>query len=353
MKISADFLEAKKVLSSRLLRAGLRGAVIGMRAANQVSVAATQARANVHAVGIGVKLVAGKATPEPCVRFYVVQKIAPSLLRERDLLPSQVDGLATDVIESPPAYLAAARKKAAVKAVALGCTDLRRKRQRPVIAGISAAHEDVTAGTIGYFCRSTLPGDDPNQIFVLSNNHVFADVNAAVAGDQLFQPGPADGATATDHFAAFHRFVKIKMGGTQANAVDASIGKLLDGVPFRARICRIGKVTGTATATEDMRVRKHGRTTGLTNGVVTDVNYDALVGLSHTDDSIVGLFTDQIRIEGFAPTPIIGLGGDSGSLVVNAQRKAVGLYFAGPDVGTYGIANHIGDVLQELKITLV
>jgi hypothetical protein len=104
----------------------------------------------------------------------------------------------------------------------------------------------------------------------------------------------------------------------------------------------------------DTPVRKHGRTTGYTEGVVTDEAYDAIVGMDHNDDSVVAVFHNQMRIETVPPHPAIGLGGDSGSLVVmKAQLKAVGLYFAGPESGSYGIANHIDDVLSEMEIELV
>jgi len=46
----------------------------------------------------------------------------------------------------------------------------------------------------------------------------------------------------------------------------------------------------------------------------------------------------------------IGLGDDSGSLVISkSTSEAVGL-FAGPESGVYGIANHITKALSELQI---
>lgn len=103
-----------------------------------------------------------------------------------------------------------------------------------------------------------------------------------------------------------------------------------------------------------MRVRKHGRTTGYTEGTVTDESYDVLVGLDHGNPTIVGLFHDQIRIAVATPYARFGMGDDSGSLVVHhPEARAVGLYFAGPTDGTYGVANHIEDVLRELEIEVV
>lgn len=367
MPITPTLLEAKQTLSARLLRAGLRGGVVGMRRTFRVDAAVVTTGQNVHAVGIGPKVVNGQRTDVTCVRLYVVQKIAPSLLPPRDRLPEEIDGVPTDVIESSPAFLSAsrARKRSSKKTgskkaktdeelAAQSCTDNRRKRQRPIVAGISAAHRDVTAGTISYFCRSTRHGDDPAKVYVMSNNHVFADVNQAHAGDNLLQPGPADGGISSDHFAELHRFVEIHLGGTNPNRVDAAIGELLPGTDFKLEVCGIGKITGTERAGEGTKVHKHGRTTGYTEGDVSDESYDALVGMDHNNPSIVALFESQMRIERVDPFPSFGLGGDSGSLVVNrSNAKAVGLFFASPPSGSYGVANHIEDVLAELQVELL
>jgi hypothetical protein len=103
-----------------------------------------------------------------------------------------------------------------------------------------------------------------------------------------------------------------------------------------------------------MQVRKHGRTTGYTEGEVTDESYDALIGMDQSDPSLVALFENQMRLERIGPYPAIGLGGDSGALVLSKdQAQAVGLYFAGPPSGLYGVANHVEDVLSELEIQLL
>ena len=87
---------------------------------------------------------------------------------------------------------------------------------------------------------------------------------------------------------------------------------------------------------------------------MTDESYDALIGMNHNDPSIVALFENQVRIERTPPYLEIGLGGDSGSLVLSKTKaEAVGLYFANPPSGSYGVANHIADVLSELQIELL
>lgn len=354
-----DVLLAKQAVSSSLLRAGSRGGVVRRSATFRVAAAVEHARQNVHAVGVGRKVVNGKETSELCVRVYVVQKLAESLLPPAFRVPEQIDGVPTDIIESAPAFLLARKSRTSkppknATSAAPACSDNRRKRQRPLVAGISAGHFQITAGTIGYFCRSTRHGDSPADKFLLSNNHVFADVNNGHPGDDILQPGAADGGVAADRVADLTRFVPIRLGGSLPNRVDAAIARIVPGVAHNVELCSIGPITGTAKATEGTLVRKHGRTTGYTEGKVTDESYDALVGMDHNDPDVVALFEDQLRIERTPPHATIGLGGDSGSLVVARDSAvAVGLYFAGPPSGFYGIANHIQDVLTELEIQLL
>lgn len=373
MSFTSDLIQAKQVLSARLLRAGLRGGVVTRSRTLSVAAAVAAAGTNVHAVGLGRKEVKGKRTETMAVRLHVVQKLAPSLITPRDRLPEEIDGVPTDVVESPPAFVAVGRRSTThakvAEAPALAtpetsatpatadvpaCTDQRQANQRPVVAGISTAHHDVTAGTLGYFCRSVRQGDDPAQACVLSNNHIYANLNRAQPGDPLYQPGPLDGGGAADHFADLARFVPLQLDGTTPNRVDAAIGNLLPNVPSNLEVCSIGKIAGTTSAVEDMAVRKHGRTTGYAEGTVTDELIDALVGMDFEDPNSVSLFQNQMRLVPAGPFPAIGLGGDSGSLVVNqSTAHAVGLYFANPPSGEYGYANHIADVLADLQIELL
>ena len=355
----SDLLQAKQTLGSHLLRLGLRGGVLGMAAALRVTHAVARASQTVHAIGIGRKLVYGSSTPQRCVRVYVVQKLAPSLLPPKDRIPASIDGVPTDVIESPPAYIYAKKKakpkprKAKTAATESAAID-RRQSQRPVIAGISTGHFEITMGTIGYFCRSRRTGDNPTDVYVLSNNHIYASLNHAREGDYLLQPGPGDGGQVTDTIAEFKRTVTLVIDGTTPNKVDAAIGRLRPDAPYHLEILRIGAVSGASRATEGMIVCKHGRTTGFTEGHVTDESYDTLVGMDDSDPSQVAFFQNQIRFEPQAPYPAIALGGDSGSLILQKDnRSAVGLYFSGPEGGSYGVANHIHEVLNELEIDLL
>jgi hypothetical protein len=343
MSLSPDLLEAKRLASSLFLQPALIAAATDGRSGVGVHEVGHSPMASVHAVGAGRKVVGGVPAQDRVVRIYVRKKLPLSRLSRAERIPSRIDGLPTDVIESSPAVI---QQTPILAGGGQG-------RRRPVVAGVSTGHFNVTAGTLACFCRS-MRSDDPPGVYVLSNNHIFADVNRGSTGDPLRQPSPQDGGGDEDKIAELHRFVKIALGGGSENRVDAAIGRLLPGVAHENQILEIGSHTGTERAVEDMVVRKHGRTTGYTEGVVFDESYDAMVGMDHGDPSIVAFFRDQMRITRQDPFAAFALGGDSGSLVLRRDGAgAVGLYFAGSPNGSYGVANHIDDVLTELEIELL
>jgi hypothetical protein len=100
-------------------------------------------------------------------------------------------------------------------------------------------------------------------------------------------------------------------------------------------------------------VAKIGRSTGLTRGRVTAFELDNVV----VGYDIGNLrFDNQIEIEGAEAGPF-SQGGDSGSVIVDEELKAVALLFAGGDQGgtngqglTY--ASPIHKVLEVLAVEL-
>jgi hypothetical protein len=55
----------------------------------------------VHAVAIGPKVVAGQRTAVPAIIVYLVEKRAADQVSSRDLIPATIDGVPTDVVQSP------------------------------------------------------------------------------------------------------------------------------------------------------------------------------------------------------------------------------------------------------------
>jgi hypothetical protein len=219
---------------------------------------------------------------------------------------------------------------------------------RPVPIGVSAGHPEVTAGTIG--ARVT----DGSRTFALSNNHVFAANNGAKLGDNLLQPGVADGGrNPQDLIATLHDFEPIQFCGgitCPPNRIDAAVALT---TPENLGTTTPEDGYGSPRsdpfeATLGMKVQKYGRTTGHTVGRVTGINATLDVNYRGRTARFVG----QIVITG---EDGFSTGGDSGSLIVTkglfmADRRPVGLLFAGSSTNT--IANPIDLVLDRFGVTI-
>jgi hypothetical protein len=336
MPSQADFLAAKKSMSSRFLRKASPAAFSTFALA-----ASTKPVQNVVGVGVGTKFSAGKETETQCVRFYVEHKIHKNALSSKNQLPSEVDGLPTDVI-------------ATGKFVKLSTASDNKKRRRPVRPGTSIGFKIpppkdnfVMAGTFGAVVSKG------GKNFILSNNHVLAENGVVALGAAIFQPGLLDGGNeATDQVASLTKFIEIKPTGF--NKVDCAMAEFLAATTVSPILMpRVGALASAnpVTATAGMLVEKTGRTTGYTKGKVFDIASDVNVDYEDKDgNTFTATFADQMLIVG-APG-MFSDRGDSGSLIVEqSSKQATGLLFAGSSSHT--IANHIADVLAALGVTLV
>lgn len=221
---------------------------------------------------------------------------------------------------------------------------------RPVPIGVSTGHPDITAGTIG--CRVK----DAGNVYALSNNHIYANSNRAVIGDNVLQPGPYDGGVnPVDAIGTLSAFEWIKFDGSD-NTIDAAIAGTTSSLVGRGTPSNGYGTPKSATVAAKLRqaVQKYGRTTRLTKGSVyavsatVNVNYGDVTGDGKND---VARFVNQIII-----TPgSFSAGGDSGSLVVDAStgsnnRKPVGLLFAGSS--SFTVVNPIDAVLGAFGVTV-
>lgn len=314
------------------------------------------ARANVVATGVGYKVSAGARTSALCIVCSVTRKLPPTRLPARDLVPFRIDGTPTDVVETGP----------------LRALQSRTGRHRPAPGGVSIGHRDITAGTLGCLVKRN------GETLILSNNHVLAAGNDAQIGDSILQPGPIDGGTLPGaHIADLLDFVPIRFSTpeppsdcrfargvvalfnagcriltsrtryrivriqVEENLVDAAIARPLDPEDVRDEILEIGAIRGSGEARLGTAVKKSGRTTGLTTGEILqiDVTADVQYGQGR-----VARFTDQLLAGPMSQ------GGDSGSAVLDAESRLVGLLFAGSDNTT--IINRIGHVFTTLRVGL-
>ena len=195
-------------------------------------------------------------------------------------------------------------------------------RVRPLRPGVSIAHVDVTAGTLGAFV--TVDG----AVHALSNYHVLAGSPRARVGDVVLQPGPADGGTApADRVGTLAATVPLAPG--RVATVDAAVALLDD--PGVDPTYPVGPITTTAVAVGGEDVAKIGRTTAVTRGRVSAIELDEVV-VGYGEELGELRFDDQIEVEATGTGPF-SRGGDSGSLVYRADGVALGLLFAGSETG--------------------
>jgi hypothetical protein len=185
--------------------------------------------------------------------------------------------------------------------------------------------------------------------YVLSNNHVLARQDQAVAGEDISQPGLIDnGCQPATIVADFTRAVHL------GNNVDCAIAALRSGqMDSTGFIEGIGTISSVVKAPAvGLAVEKSGRTTGTTTGTIgsinTSVNVQYQISCGQGKKYVIS-YTNQLIIN----SSNFSAGGDSGSLIVtnSSCHQPVGLLFAGSSSTT--VANPIGEVLSKLGVSFV
>ncbi|MGM0667760.1 MAG: PKD domain-containing protein, partial [Bacteroidota bacterium] len=217
---------------------------------------------------------------------------------------------------------------------------------RPVPIGVSTGHPDITAGTIG--CRVK---DSQGNVYALSNNHVYANVNEASIGDNVLQPGAYDGGVDPgDAIGTLYAFEPIDFSGDNdmdaaiALVTSSTVGTATPGDGYGA------PSTSPANAQIGLNVKKYGRTTGFTQGEISEVN--VTIEVCYESRGPYRCVKSARFINQFTITPgEFSAGGDSGSLIVSEDgNNPVGLLFAGSS--THTIASPIGVVLDKFGVTI-
>lgn len=263
-------------------------------------------------------------------------------------LAVRITAISPGIQASLDAIKIAARGEVSIRSVGRVVKQQLTTRVRPLLMGYSVGHVRITAGTIGCFVSSQLATE--TGTFILSNNHVLADENRAQPGDDIVQAGPADGGRSPgDAVAQLTRFATLTLTGK--NSIDAAVALVAAGIAVDVQTLQgLGALAGVRSAPPQMgeTVWKVGRTTGLTEGRVTATEIDDLTVGYDIGDLV---FDNQIESGPAVAGQPFSLGGDSGSLIVDSQRHAVALLFAGNDVdATY--ANPIAPVFSGLQVQL-
>jgi len=295
-------------------------------------------RPGVTAVDVGYKYVNGQRTDQLAIRVMVERK--KKTVPEAERIAPQLDGVVTDVIERTY-FLHQMQNRRKLDDISLLADT---GNYDPVKGGISigpcrAVGGYVYVGTLGAIVKDNASGNP----LLLSNFHVMCIDNGWHQGDTMAQPGRVDGGNCPANV------VGTLQRAALTSDVDCAVSSL-SGRGYSCEIVDIGKVAGTNTATLGMAVRKRGRTTGLTYGVVDSISLS--VNIDYGDGIGVRTLANQIDIRpDTAHNPAFGDHGDSGSAVVDGSIKVVGLHFAGSNDG-HGIANPIAAVLSALNISM-
>jgi len=315
--IPRDLKEAKENLRNRLFRPKQRitAEAVALRKAKRHR---PTPDVNLVGLGIGEKVTSKQLTGEMCVKVLVAKKFPKSKIKPADLIPAEIDGIPTDIegVGYPAKFAIPQREK-----------------HRPVPGGVSLSLDLNAvnfrfAGTLGVVVSDK---KNAQRLYALSNNHVLADENRAQIGASVVQPGTLDGGKNTDRVAQLSRSVALKFNNKR-NWMDAAIAEFEHPEHVDRSILEIGTLRGSAEPSLNLAVRKSGRTTGLTEGIVRAINFDVFdieydQGYVRVDNVIV--------IEGISGS--FSQPGDSGSAIVDPQGRVVALLFAGSPQVTFGI----------------
>jgi hypothetical protein len=342
----------------------------------QAELAALHARAEaaltkipgVAGVGFGHKEKDGRTTDELSLRVYVRVKKPLSELKPDEVIPPEFEGIPTDVV-------------LVIEDIPLHCEDL--IEHDPLVSGISVLNAYDELGTLGFF--ATINGDDGwDNVVLVSNYHVISAFGAK-RGDRVFQPKLVRQADGTPKLAdpekknPIAKMHKVGMEGihpyTFPGPGEAEFDAYLDcatarldicvsswchtncGVSYKSEIDRLalggsskiadmGRVAQADIGTDKAIVYKTGRKTGHTKGRVVDP-----LGSRIGPGKVIIIEPEGLDCDGidrFAD------GGDSGSAIVTADRKLIGLLYARSGANPRQIlASHIQPVLEYLDITAI
>jgi hypothetical protein len=233
---------------------------------------------------------------------------------------------------------------------------------RIACGGSCAPSGENYAGTIGALVRTS-----DNRLFVLSNNHVLAAANHVPVGMPILAPSTIDarpGVRAPGELCRHSQICELRSGEpalvppscddiaiaevVNQNAVSSWQGDVVDGFDSPAQI---------GVLRSNMRVKKVGRTTGLTFGTVEARIIDPFpMPYKCRHFAAVVWFTDVWTVLADQGT-MFASPGDSGSLVVSEDgTEAMGLLFAvsSSAAGDYGIIIPMAHVVAQFGgLTLV
>ncbi len=318
-------------IDPRTLRAGLR--------ARDRAAALYLPNPRITLIDLGRKMRDGKLTNELSVRFHIREKTTGPkyeafAAQHPDLvLPTEGElGFPVDYIEATYDT----QLWSSTTSDSLMDRDL---SFDPLQGGISISNEwEYGYGTLGGFVTDGVTGEK----MILSAWHVLAYSAYTRPGLRIFQPGLGDGGTSSDTVARFTRHA-------MSQGLDAAVATLEGAHSALNEEYGIGSVLGAIEPMMDMRLIKSGRSSQITQGIISGVEGEQPIWY--------GGFQRKIRhIVHIMQTPEAGevsRAGDSGSWWLDiSTHKAAALHIAGNDNPEYALALSMPRVLDALQIDI-
>ncbi len=198
------------------------------------------------------------------------------------------------------------------------------------------------------------------SLFALSNNHVFSACNHIPKGQPIMSPSNMDcgpNIIAPREIARHSGLIELRSGAPEfvpTTSIDAAYAEITPEAVSSWQGGDDGYDTPASTTrlSVGMSVKKVGRTTGLTHGIVESVVPDYL-SIPYQCKK----FTATVWFQNIWMVKAVGdlfaLCGDSGSLVVTEDgMTTVGLLFAATKKGDYGYVIPIDSILESLQMQL-
>lgn len=284
----------------------------------------------------------GEPEDRPGVHIYVARG-SKSFLRS---LPDEIHGIPCTVHNVGKLFV-----KPHLSATTTNRGNLYEHDDRVACGSSCAPAGLMLAGTFGALVRKNAGG----KLYALSNNHVFADCNHTSVGQPILSPAGMDaraGLRAPSEICRHSEIVELRSGAPALVAPcreDIAIAEVPDGDAVSSWQGDDEDGYDTPTDTTDpatgLRVKKFGRTTGLTFGTMQSVQVRLSLPYQSQNFRALVWFQDVWMIRSNDSDPF-ALGGDSGSLVVTEDGdKVVGILFATSNKGAFGIVIPIDRVL--------
>jgi hypothetical protein len=261
----------------------------------------------VHGVSISLKEVAGVAIQQLAITVHVDAKLDPKQLDSSNLIPKEIGGFPTDVIQGQRFGVPLATRADVVSAPEFDTANTCDAREyRPLRGGCRIAATSGTGfGTLGLICQST-----NGKPAILTCAHIVKAKTGTVyqPGDKAKTRGPVAQVTTYDPI------------------IDAASAELLEDILWSNWIIEIGSIQGTYDLQPSdllgrgYRLQKRGQRTGHAFGRVNRLQY---TGIAHDGSTVY----DSIIIRSITGEPIFAAPGDSGSVAVNDQNQVLGLNY--------------------------